>query len=126
MHKIHIHMGSGCDSVGRAVASDSRGPRFESSHQQEFILNIYCQLYWKDENKKEAENGPFKKRIFWHFPNRSFYITFQKVQLPTYLPGTATWIHSYLMMCHSRIPTFTLFIALGPGVDVAKPVLEVI
>ena len=86
MHKIHIHMGSGCDSVGRAVASDSRGPRFESSHQQEFILNIYCQLYWKDENKKEAENGPFKKRIFWHFPNRSFYITFQKVQLPTYLP----------------------------------------
>ena len=25
-------VGSGCDSVGRAVASDSRGPRFESSH----------------------------------------------------------------------------------------------
>ena len=30
-------MGSGCGSVGRAVASDSRGPRFESSHRQKFI-----------------------------------------------------------------------------------------
>ena len=26
--------GSGCGSVGRAVASDTRGPRFESSHRQ--------------------------------------------------------------------------------------------
>ena len=30
-------MGSGCDSVGRAVASDTRDPRFESSHRQKFI-----------------------------------------------------------------------------------------
>ena len=52
-------MGSGCGSVGRAVASNSRGPRFESSHREKFILNIYCQLYLKDENKeKEAGNGP--------------------------------------------------------------------
>ena len=29
--------GSGCVSVGRAVASDTRGPRFESSHRQKFI-----------------------------------------------------------------------------------------
>ena len=35
---------SGGRSVGRAVTSDSRGPRFESSHQQKFILSIYCQL----------------------------------------------------------------------------------
>ena len=53
-------MGSGCDSVGRAVASSSRGPEFESSHRQKFISNINCQLFWKDENKeKEAGNGPF-------------------------------------------------------------------
>ena len=37
--------GSGCGSVGRAVASDTRGPWFESSHRQNFISNIYCQLY---------------------------------------------------------------------------------
>ena len=57
-------VGSGCGSVGRAVASKSRGPRFESSHRQKFIftLNI-CLLstvYCKDKNKeKEAGNGPF-------------------------------------------------------------------
>ena len=33
-------LGSGCGSVGRAVAPDTRGPRFESSHQQNFIMNM--------------------------------------------------------------------------------------
>ena len=33
-------LGSGCGSVGRAVASDTRGPRFESSHRQKFIYKI--------------------------------------------------------------------------------------
>ena len=51
------------------VASVSRGPRFESSHWQKIKLNVYCQLFWKDENKeKEAGKGPFKKTnsfVFW-------------------------------------------------------------
>ena len=36
------NLGSGCGSVGRAVASDTRGLQFESSHRQKFIfiLNI--------------------------------------------------------------------------------------
>ena len=49
---------------GRAVASDTRGPRFESSHRQ-LLLNIYLLLTVcrKDEKKeKEAENGPFLKK----------------------------------------------------------------
>ena len=55
--------GGGCGSVGRAVTSDSRGPWFESNHWQKIILKIYCQLYWKDENReKEARNDPFKKQ----------------------------------------------------------------
>ena len=33
--------GSGGGSVGRAVAYDARGPRFESSHRQTFISDIY-------------------------------------------------------------------------------------
>ena len=41
--------GSGCGSVGRPVAYDTRGPRFESSHQQNFIdieylLTVNCVL----------------------------------------------------------------------------------
>ena len=59
-----IWQGSGCGSVGRAVAPDTKGTRFESSHRQKFIyvLNIYLlsTVYWKDKNKeKEAGNGPF-------------------------------------------------------------------
>ena len=40
--------------------------QFESSHQQKFILNIYCLLHRKDENKEiEASCGPtcFKIKI---------------------------------------------------------------
>ena len=80
------NLGSGCGSVGRVVASKSRGPQFEYSHWQTFILNIYCQQYWKDKNKeKEAENGPFfkkKKKRNWTnltrhslLPLRLIYIT---------------------------------------------------
>ena len=36
LHKL----GSGCGSVGRAVASDNRGPQFKSSHRQNFLLFI--------------------------------------------------------------------------------------
>ena len=61
---FHQKNGSGGGSVGRAVVSDSRGPRFESSHQQKIILNIYCQLYSKDENKeKRGREWPIYKKF---------------------------------------------------------------
>ena len=42
---------SGCSSVDRAIASNTRGPRFESSHQKKITFYIvYCQLYSKDKN----------------------------------------------------------------------------
>ena len=49
-------------SVGRAVASDSRGLQFKSIHWQISKEHLfYCQVYWKETNKeKEAKNGPFK------------------------------------------------------------------
>ena len=34
-------MGSGCGSVGRAVTSHTRGPRFESRHRQIFIEHLF-------------------------------------------------------------------------------------
>ena len=47
-------MGSGCGAVGRAVAYDTRGPGFESSHRQ-LLLNIYLLLTVcrKDKNKEK-------------------------------------------------------------------------
>ena len=53
--------GSGCGSVGREVASNTKGPRLKSSHRQTFIYMqhlVYCQP--KDQNKeKEARYGTF-------------------------------------------------------------------
>ena len=36
-----ILIGSGCGSVGRAVAFDTRDPRFDSSHWQNFIEHLF-------------------------------------------------------------------------------------
>ena len=62
-------MGSGCGAVGRAVAYDTRGPGFESSHRQ-LLLNIYLLLTVcrKDENKEKRPGMAhlffLKKKIF--------------------------------------------------------------
>ena len=37
-------------SVGDAVASDTRGPRFESSNWHNFILPLFWQLFWNPKN----------------------------------------------------------------------------
>ena len=68
-HLLHITLsinqdnqwGNGRGAVGRVVASNSRGPMFQSSHQQHCIFNSYRQMYWKEENK-EKEGG--NERIF--------------------------------------------------------------
>ena len=45
--------GSGGGSVGRVVASNSRGKQFESSHRQTFKMYIYC-----IEKTKIKKKGP--------------------------------------------------------------------
>ena len=37
-----IWLGSDCGAVGRSVASDTRDPRFDSSHQLFYLLPIIC------------------------------------------------------------------------------------
>ena len=55
-------MGSGCDSVGRAVASDTGGPRLETSHRQNFIIIIFSVEKTKIK-KKDTGNGAFLKQF---------------------------------------------------------------
>ena len=59
-----MNQSSGCGSVGRAVASDTKGLQFESSRWQ-LLLNrglLALAVCRKDENKeKEAGNGTLKK-----------------------------------------------------------------
>ena len=55
--------GSGCGSVGRADASITRGPRFESGHQQSFMMNLFSVDCGKDENKEKGTgHGPIFKK----------------------------------------------------------------
>ena len=63
---ICFTLGSGCDSVGRAFASNARDPWFESSHRQ-ILFFISC-------IKKCIEKTKIKKKMpgIAHF----FYLTF--------------------------------------------------
>ena len=65
-------MGSGCASVGRMVASDTRGPRFESSLWQKFIyiehlFTVNCVLKRRKKRKKRGKEWTIlkKKNFFW-------------------------------------------------------------
>ena len=53
-------MGGGCGSVGRTVASNARGPRFESSHRRNFIMNVFTVNCWK--TKKRPGMAHFMKK----------------------------------------------------------------
>ena len=67
-------IGSGCGSVGRAVASDIRGPRFHYSHQQN-LLNI-CLLSTVLKRQKYRKIG-HQKYLFIHWRiNPTMKITF--------------------------------------------------
>ena len=76
--------GSGCGSVGRAATSNSRDLRFESNHRQKIILNIYCQLYWKDENKERPGMAHFYLK---KFAVRCRQLEIRSVPDTTYVPS---------------------------------------
>ena len=59
-------MGSGGALVGRAVASDIRGPWFESSHQQKIIYVFTISCIEKMKRKIGREWPIFKKRLKKH------------------------------------------------------------
>ena len=55
---IEEKVGSGCGSVGTAVTSGARGPRFESSHWQTFISDIYLLTVNSIEKTKIKKKRP--------------------------------------------------------------------
>ena len=64
--------GSGCGSVGRAVAFDTRGPRFNSRHRQNFIEHLFiinC-IEKRKINKKRPGMAHFKKKLFKNWPEQ--------------------------------------------------------
>ena len=66
-------MGSGCGSAGRAVAFDIRGPRFDSSHRQNFIEHLFiinCIEKMKINKKRPGMAHFFLKKKFMLEPLR--------------------------------------------------------
>ena len=62
--------GSGCGSVGRAVAFDARGSRFESNYRQTFISDSYlftvsCIEKTKIKKKRPGMAHLKKKKFQW-------------------------------------------------------------
>ena len=66
---VAIFMRSGFGSVGRAVASDTRGPRFKSSHRRNCINILTNNCIEKTKiKKKEAGIGTIlRKEKIWPF-----------------------------------------------------------
>ena len=65
-------LGSGGGSVGRAVASDSRGPQFESSHQpKNYIEHLLSTVLKKQMFDKSLPMTEFEPRITHVRGNRS-------------------------------------------------------
>ena len=65
-------LGSGCGTVGSAVASDTRNPRFESRHRHKLIYNqLYCVCWkkWKERKKRSGwptrKNGHLEIETLW-------------------------------------------------------------
>ena len=58
-------MGSGCGSDGRAVASDTRGPRSESSHRQNFYIEHLFTVSWNEKTiiKKKSPGMAHLQKI---------------------------------------------------------------
>ena len=58
-------VGSGCGSVGRADAFETRGPRFDSSHRQNFIEHLFIinRIEKTKINKKRPGMEQFKKKL---------------------------------------------------------------
>ena len=71
--------GSGCGSVGRAVAFDIIGPWFDSSHRQNLYWTFVCLLSAvlkrRKYIKKEAGNGPLFK-IWKQYHHIGQFLTF--------------------------------------------------
>ena len=64
MWQTWVMKGSGCGSVGRTVAFDTRGPQFNSSHRQNFIEHLFiinCIEKTKINKKRPGMAHFFKK-----------------------------------------------------------------
>ena len=74
---IHFGLGSGCGSVGKAVASNTRSQRLKSSHEQNFRLNIFT-VNCKNKRKMWPGKAHLNNSL-WHDQTESIIFQVEKV-----------------------------------------------
>ena len=58
-----VVVGSGCGSFGKVVASNTSGPRFESSHRRNFVHLFHINCIEKTKIKKKGRKWSIKKAL---------------------------------------------------------------
>ena len=93
--------GSGCGIVDIAVAFNTRGPRFETSHRQPLLNNYFCYCLSKRRKwKSRGQKWPIFKKSIW-------------ISSPRYLRFSQIWCNKAFVL-----PTMTTPITLNLGAAV--------
>ena len=96
-------MGSGCGSVGTAVASDTRGPRFHSSHQKTYLFILNCIEKTTIKEKRDRDWPRFKKNNFNNYligHNTCKLFPFLILLLLTYFALCSIWGWLHFSLSH--------------------------
>ena len=89
---------SGCGSVGRAVAFDTGGPRFDHSHQQNFIEHLFiinCTEKTKINKKRPGMAHFFIKKPNYFFPFLPFLYYFFLSYLFIFINHFSIFLYSF-------------------------------
>ena len=90
--------GIGCGSVGRVVASDTRGPQFESNrHDILYRTCIYTQMHWKG-NSEEKRGRELPIFYIKKLKIKSQSLNVRKLALSEWRVGSKTFPLKYCAM----------------------------
>ena len=108
-------LGNGCGSISRAVASDTRGPRFKSSHRQTLywiLFTVNCTENTKIK-KKRPEMAHFLKNIIPQFViTHIIFILFKGcLKTPAYERTLMIWNEITLFISLSQFFLNILFLS---------------
>ena len=98
--------GSDCGSVGKAVASDTRGPRFESSHRRSFywtLLIVKCGEKTKINKKRPGMAHFLKYRYVVILGGRHSSVDLSESHGTTSTPNWYSWNDAiFLLECEKN------------------------
>ena len=103
-YKNNLSWGSGCGSVGRAVASDTKDPQFKSRHRQTFtkhLFTVHCVEKTKIKKKRPGMAHFLKNDTSFHFSCSAFIMKTNYVSMVLiFNNSTAKKLRQKLYSCY--------------------------